>query len=543
MKPSGFVFGLAFLIFGLVVFVKIGASQREYDARMQRIRAGGVPPKVLTVVRKYINPGRHGGHPRVVCSSSRQTRIVLSPPRVFYDAAKPGDTLTAYYFPDGYLVPGWRGGDAALAKWIFLGFGIFSGGAILACAFMKKNPAAAALPPRAEKPWLARADWAAGKIKSSADAALTVFFIMALAFCGIGGLCTFLVLPKELHQGHYKALVILTFPAVGVFFLLCALQQRRGQRRYGETSFVMTSVPGAPGGALEGSIQTGAPFRPEQGVHLQLSCIRRISGGKNTREDLLWQDEKFLKNEAVSAQSGHAVIPVFFQLPASQPECSAHGGVAIIWRLEAKAKMSGPDFNAVFDVPVFNVAGAAAAQAAEPDPTAALQMPIEEVRRDEHSKIQIRNAPHGREFFFPAARNPGTAFVFTVVMLFWTAMVWGLIYTKAPLFFPIVLGVIDVFLILGCLSSWFKQGRVTINSTDVRAASRCLIFGRTRLFGAGEVARFDSKYGMRSGQQVFHDIQLVTRAEKKITVANGIPNKPEADWLAREMNRALGRAA
>jgi len=305
----------------------------------------------------------------------------------------------------------------------------------------------------------------------------------------------------------------------------------------------MTSVPGAPGGALEGSIQTGAPLRPEQGLRLRLSCIRRVTGGKNNREDILWQDERILKNEAVSAQSGHAVIPVYFQLPASQPECFEHGFEAIIWRLEAKAKVSGPDFNAVFDVPVFNVASAAAAQAAEPDPTAALQMPIEEVRRDEHSKIQIRNAPHGREFFFPAARNPGTAFVFTVVMLFWTAMVWGLIYTKAPLFFPIVLGVIDVFLILGCLSSWFKQGRVTINSTDVRAASRCLIFGRTRLFGAGEVARFDSKYGMRSGQQVFHDIQLVTRAEKKITVANGIPNKPEADWLAREMNRALGRAA
>jgi hypothetical protein len=543
MKPFGLVFGLAFLIFGLVAFVQIGASQREYDARMQRIRAGGVPPEVLTVVRKYINTSRHGSNPHVVCSSSRQTKIVLSPPQMFYDTAKPGDTLTGYYFPDGYLVPGWRGDDAGLAKWIFLGFGIFSGGAILACAFVKKIPAAAGPPPRAEKPWLARADWAAGKIKSSADAALTVLFIMALAFCGIGGLCAFFVLPKELHERHYKALIVLVFPAMGVFFLLCALQQRRGWRRYGETSFVMTSVPGALGGALEGSIQTAAPFRPEQGLHLQLSCIRRIAAGKNTREDLLWQDEKFLKNEAVSTESGHAVIPVYWQLPAGQPECSAHGGVAVIWRLQAKAKMSGPDFNAVFDVPVFNVAGAAAAQAAEPDPTAALQMPIEEVRRDEHSKIQIHNAPGGREFFFPAARHPGMALGLTVFMLIWSAVVWFLIKMRAPLFFPIVFGLVDVFLVRGCLNLWFKQSRVIFHSRGVRAAKRWLLFGRTRSFDTGNVARFDSKIGFTAGQHLYYDIQLVTRTEKKITVGAAIPSKPEADWLAQEMNGALGHTA
>ena len=406
-----------------------------------------------------------------------------------------------------------------------------------------KNPAAADPLPRAEKPWLARADWAVGKIKSSADAALKPYFMMALVCCGMGGLGTFFVLPKELHKGNYQALAILIFPAMGVFFLLYALQQRRGQRRYGETSFVMTSVPGTLGGALEGSIQTGAPLRPEQGLHLRLSCIRRVTGGKNNREDILWQDERILKNEAVSAPSGHAVIPVYFQLPSGQPECSAHGQEAIIWRLNAKAKMSGPDFNAVFDVPVFNVPGAAAARAAEPDPTATLQMPIEEVRRDEHSKIQIRNAPGGREFFFPAARNPGTAFVFTVCMLFWSAMVWFMFDLKAPWLFRVVFGLVDVLLVQGCLNLWFKQSRVTFHSRGVRVAKRWLIFGRTRSFDTSEVARFDSKVGFTAGQQLYHDIELVTRTEKKITVGTSIPNKPEADWLAGEMNRALGHSA
>jgi hypothetical protein len=88
---------------------------------------------------------------------------------------------------------------------------------------------------------------------------------------------------------------------------------------------------------------------------------------------------------------------------------------AVIWRLTAKAKMSGPDFAAQFEVPVFQVAGVAAAAAMDaPDPTAPLQMPVEELRRDEHSKIQVTDGPDGREFYFPAARNPGAA-IFTTI--------------------------------------------------------------------------------------------------------------------------------
>ena len=39
------------------------------------------------------------------------------------------------------------------------------------------------------------------------------------------------------------------------------------------------------------------------------------------------------------------------------------------------------------------------------------------------------------------------------------------------------------------------------------------------------------------------DIQLITRAEKRITVATGNAGKPETDWLVREMNKALGKCA
>ncbi|MGD0812152.1 MAG: hypothetical protein ABSA83_00980 [Verrucomicrobiota bacterium] len=401
----------------------------------------------------------------------------------------------------------------------------------------------AAPPPRAEKPWLARPDWAAGKIKSSMGAVLIPFYVMGLVFGIMGGLMTLFVLPKELHRGNYLAFLVLIFPAIGLFLLLYALRQQRGQRRFGETTFVMASTPGALGGALEGLIETGAPFRPEQGLRLQLSCIRRNRGGKNTTENVVWQDERFLKNEAVSTQGDHAVFPVHLPLPAGQPECFAHGGLAIIWRLKAQAKMSGPNFDAMFDVPVFNVAGAAAARTAEPDPTASLQIPIEEVRRDEHSRIQIRNAPGGREFFFPAARNLGMVLGVTAFMLVWSAVVWVLIHMNGPLLFRVVFGLAEVFLLIACFNLWFKQSRVIFHSRGVRATKHWLIFGRTRSFDTGEVAHFDSKIGFTSGQKLFYSIQLITRSEEKFSVGTGIANKPEADWLVQEMNKALGHSA
>jgi hypothetical protein len=411
---------------------------------------------------------------------------------------------------------------------------------------LKQNPAGAPPPPRAEKPWLARADWSAGKIISSATAGLGVLFIMGLIFTTMGGFISFLAFPKELPQGNYLLLLVLLFPAVGIGLLVYGVRQWRGQRRFGESMFVMASVPGVPGSALQGSIQTGAAFRPEQGLHLRLSCIRRTvsSSGENRQvsENVIWQDEKILKNEAVSAQGDHAGIPVYFQLPSNQPESFAHGNEAIIWRLEAKAKMSGPDFKAVFDVPVFNVAGAPPARAVTADPTAKLEMPIEEIRQDEHSKIRVSNAPGGREFYFPAARNLGSAFGITVFMLIVAAAVWFMIRLKAGFLFPIVFGIFAALLFCGCINLWFKRTRVTINSTRVSAAKHWLIFGGTRLFDAGDVAHFECKIGMQSGQQVFQDIQLITRTDKRFTVATSIASKPEADWLVQEMNKALGRA-
>jgi hypothetical protein len=134
-------------------------------------------------------------------------------------------------------------------------------------------------------------------------------------------------------------------------------------------------------------------------------------------------------------------------------------------------------------------------------------------------------------------------------------------------------------MLFGVLHAWFKSTRVTVNSTSVRLQSRLLIFSRTREFSAGDYQRFATKMGMQSGTKVFTDIKLLKRgadadyaqdviklkeaeqfpSEQKVnqlaaarfrqamgprgvTVASSIASAGEAEWLVREMNRALGRS-
>jgi hypothetical protein len=214
------------------------------------------------------------------------------------------------------------------------------------------------------------------------------------------------------------------------------------------------------------------------------------------------------------------------------------------------------------------VSGAIAEADDESDPTADLQMPIEELRRDEHSKIQVNDGPNGREFYFPAARNPGTALFTTLFMLVFNGVAVVTFHLHAPILFPIVFGLIGVLLVFGTFNLWLKSSRVTIDSTGVRVTKCWLVFSRTRQFSASDAARFATKTGMQSGSQVFTDIKLITRrcdddfaANKEkfqqtgqmpplrfrindpsgVTVASSIANVSEANWLVAEMNKTLGR--
>ncbi len=221
-----------------------------------------------------------------------------------------------------------------------------------------------ALSEDSEKPWLKRADWAAGRIKSVGIPHAKSYLFMGIALCVLGGLIAVLVVPKALQGGNYSALVALLFPAVGIAFLTTVVRRFLAHRRFGDCHFEMTEVPAPVGGALDGAIQTGLPLTFEKELRLELCCVRKITSGtgqnRRTDEKILWRDEIIFKSrvEVPESPSRPGGVPGHFALPPGQPECFERGNEAVCWRLEMK--IPAANFHSTFDVPVFKTADSGA---------------------------------------------------------------------------------------------------------------------------------------------------------------------------------------
>jgi uncharacterized BrkB/YihY/UPF0761 family membrane protein len=134
---SALIAGLFPLMIGVALFVYIGNQERRFEANMRSIRAGKVSPETLTVISKYINPGRRGsGFPHVVFRSDRTPKANCRTTLSFYNSVNPGSKVTGYYFPDGYFIPESSGHDAGVAKWIFLCSGVLTGGVFAVLIFV-----------------------------------------------------------------------------------------------------------------------------------------------------------------------------------------------------------------------------------------------------------------------------------------------------------------------------------------------------------------------------------------------------------------------
>ncbi len=127
-------FGLWFVVLAIIGFVRSSNSQRDFEAKLQSIRACEVQPDSLTVARKYVNPGRSGSA-HVIFDSDRQPKVDILATHDFFNSVNLGDTVTGYYFPDGYFIPQNHLGDWGAGKWFFLGIGMSLGAGAFSLAF------------------------------------------------------------------------------------------------------------------------------------------------------------------------------------------------------------------------------------------------------------------------------------------------------------------------------------------------------------------------------------------------------------------------
>jgi hypothetical protein len=202
-----------------------------------------------------------------------------------------------------------------------------------------------------DAPWMCREDWAAGEVRTSQRRAANRLTVIAIAWC-VATFPIFFIAPhRALRAADYFAIPALIFPLVGVVMLIWAMRMRRRLRRYGESRFVMTSVPGQIGGALTGSIHIDKPLPPGEQVGLELECVNRTTRG-NWHSLTTW-DWSLWRADQTSISDSSGSIPVAFMIASDcRPTDDSNLASRIVWRLRARAPGG---YRAEFEVPVFRI--------------------------------------------------------------------------------------------------------------------------------------------------------------------------------------------
>lgn len=238
------------------------------------------------------------------------------------------------------------------------GFGLFMT-ALLGFGKAGRDRAAARLHP--DEPWLGRKDWADGQIMASGKTTVYVLLVCAFFWNVVSAPLWYVIVEEALGKGHRLAFLLSVFPAIGLILIACAVVAVLRWQKYGQSVFVMASVPGVIGGQLAGVIRVSGKVDSENGFRIAVNCVHRVTTGSGkssrTTETSLWQDEQVIARDMLQNDPAHSAIPVLFSIPYEcLPTDEANARDQTIWRLKVSAKTPGLDYSSTFEVPVFKTA-------------------------------------------------------------------------------------------------------------------------------------------------------------------------------------------
>ncbi len=238
-----------------------------------------------------------------------------------------------------------------------------------------------------------------------------------------------------------------------------------------------------------------------------------------------------------------AAVPFSFHVPFECLETSDEDSDdRILWILTLTASVPGVDYQAEFELPVFRTEESSP----EPGPSPPRRsLPSRELGNHvAQSKIRVRTTSvGGKEFYFPAGRNPSAAASLSVFLLIWVGAIWFQLYLGAPMLFPIVSGACGLLIFWLVLDLWFGTTRVVMNADEVRIRNAVLGLGNTRRYLPSEFADVKKKISMQSGGRngtAYYQIRLVRGSGRDVVAGEQIRDKREAERLAEEYKNILG---
>ncbi len=260
------------------------------------------------------------------------------------------------------------------------------------------------------QPWLARKDWAAGRVAGANPfLGCIVIWIFALIWCGLSGVASWSILSHHMdaihHQGPMpiplQGLFAIGFPIIALGLLGLAIRTTARALRFGRSTLTLDAVPVVPGGTLSGCIDCAVESQLEPSFDLTVSCnYKWYSGvGKNTEShtEVLWSDEYECTGERSAALADGSSIPVRFSLPGAAVPTGPYQRGTVSWNLKAASSLPGLDFEDDFDLPVFPGDPAESTTVREP------RRPPQVKRHPVHAQVQLSSEGSDLQLVFPPA--------------------------------------------------------------------------------------------------------------------------------------------
>ena len=404
-------------------------------------------------------------------------------------------------------------------------------------------------------PWLWRTDWASRRAESQNKKTEITAWVVCI-FCNLVMIPVAVnLIPQLARRNDPRVFLIVGFCSIGVILFVVALRATLRHRRFGNTYFAFDSLPFSPGGRLAGRIHLKLNADAAHGIDLRLSCVRKMVTGsgdsRSTVQTVLWQTEQNVSSGAMGMDPFSRTIPVDFAIP-SDAYVTDHDNSSdqVLWLLHAQADIPGIDYSDDFELPVFKTSfSAEQAQTDSSSETSSFASGTSDdsnavpVSAPAHPKVIISSQEGDTEFYFPAFRTPSRAIFLLIFTAIWTGVVYFLFHSKAPWFFPIIFGLMDIFVILGLFHVAMGTARVRVGNGAIVSTTRVLGVGSTKQFLFSEV---DAIVAVTSGQQSgtqgnsMYAIRLRTKNGRRVTLADEISSRQEARWIVSQIETLAG---
>jgi len=212
--------------------------------------------------------------------------------------------------------------------------------------------------------WLARSDWAVGRVVAERRRLLVVpWIVLALAAVlfvpGVWLVWRRIASGAEPLDARFFVLIAFALLVFG-FFGGRAFVHTRQALRYRPAVLHLDAVPIPIGGDLRGTIEAPVELRPGERVRLEIECVLHVrgtggEGGSGGHERSLWSDTREIAATATRPAAEGTMVPVEIAVAAHPPETGSSGAGTVRWTLKATL-LPGRRWREAFDLPVFRTA-------------------------------------------------------------------------------------------------------------------------------------------------------------------------------------------